>query len=282
MATAVVITNPSFDAYLAAENARRTAESPLLITYYTQENAWRLANNIRETTRDAAAVTELALQVAQLGTFYNRADSAITDRDAKIDAQIAFMQTLEDYKLNQDLPIIQLKGTVLTDLDLPELIPCGSGFTMHLPSFNDGFAVDEKATQIGREVCGGVPTDWSLHAGRLSGYRTASYVSGIVSNADRRRLERFRKRKTDLVRQAQIGIKSSYSANETLSKYAQATAIHSGLADLYIQGFNSAGAGLGVTLGKLAASGENETTATAPTTGAASGTSQSGDLGAPF
>lgn len=254
MGFAVAIVNPEFVAYYAGEVARRAA-------------------------LDIATITQLGLQTAQLTAFYNAADNAIDARDDKIDAQIAFMDTLENLKLTQDLPMVECKKDVLEQLELPELAACGSGIVVHTPLVSDGRSIDSKSLQFLNETCGNIPIGWTVNNGLMHGYRTATYNSSIVSNADRRRVERFRKRKTDLVRQAQIGIKSVYNAGDTLSKYAQAAAIHSGLADLYIQGFNSAGAGLGVLLGRLADSGGNITTnATVGSLGGSATGSQGGGL----
>lgn len=236
--------------------------NPILIAYYTQETALRAAETVRNTARDVATVVQLGLQIAQLGTYYNAADNAIDDRDDKIDAQLAFIDQLENLKVTQDLPMLNCKKDILTDLPLPTIDMCGSVIKMSVPSKNDGDAIELKSEQLSRENCGGVPSNWALHDGSLMAAKAGSYTGGIVANAEKRREESFRSSRTGLTRTAQMGLKSVFNAGDTLGKYAQAAAIHSGLADLYIQGFNSAGAGLGVTLGRLADGGNTQTIGT--------------------
>lgn len=239
-ATLVSVTDPATLAYYTAADA-----------YHTAHTTWIGVQTSRQTAVDAAAATQIGALTAQWGYYYDQADDAIDKRDIAIDTQISFMQYLQDTKVNTDLPMVQDQLDVLTDLDLPDVLTCGSGNDVAFQTWQDGIAVDDTANKLTDQAPGGRPNTFREHSGRLYGMKSGSYAYGIVSNADVRRRERFRKNKTQLVRQAQSNSKSIYSAGEVLSKYAQNTAIYSGLADLYIQGFNSAGAGLGVALGRL-------------------------------
>lgn len=263
MAFAVLITNPE------------------QIAYYTQETALRLAETTRNTARDVAAGVQIALQTAQLIAYYDAADDAIDARDDKIDAQITFMQTLENLNINQDLPMINCKRDVLVDLVLPEEDTCGVRVEHFTYWFFDGRSIDNKSRDLVDESCGGLPNGWSLHEGQVNSGRSESSAGALMSASGKRRIEQFRRNKTTLVRSAHSGLKSVFNAGDTLSKYAQAAAIHSGLADLYIQGFNSAGAALGVAINSLT-SGTVTPGSAAPvnTTGASTG-SASGTLGPP-
>jgi len=183
------------------------------------------------------------------------------------------MQQLEDLNINQDLPMIEDKADVLTDLQLPIPFFCGFDFNVAFMPFFDGEGVDLKSQHLALESCSGVPNGWDLDEGNVQQSKAGSNLISITSASDVRRIENFRRSKTSLVRTAQIGLKSTFNAGDTLSKYAQAAAIHSGFADLYIQGFNSAGAGLGVALGKLntGSTDQNSGGSTSNTSGANTG-----------
>lgn len=235
----------------------------------------------KESTLTGLAATQMLAYSAQLVIYYNAAKDSVDDRDAAIDDQVSFMQYLQNTKVNVDLPMVEDKVDVLTLLNIPVLQQCGSGSDVKNMTFRDGLAIDDTSSKLSKQACGSVPNNWYQHAGRLSGAKSGSYAYGIVSNADVRRVERFRKNKTSLVRQAHLGTKSIYNAGDVLSRYAQVVGVHSGLADLYIQGFNSAGAGLGVALGKLSTGtgqGSGDGVSTNP---AGSGNSQTGPMSPP-
>lgn len=226
---------------------------------------WFQTANERTEGLDLVAIAQVILQTAQLVLFYGLADDATDRRDAKIDKTIEFQQDLQDYKFNQDLPVLNLKASVLTDLELPTIDMCADALKVTTDAMNDGAAVDNKAFLFSEESCHGIPQGWGVHEGSLMAGKSGSYASGMIANNSKRRVEQFRIVKTDLVRAAQQGMKAVYSANETMAKYAQSASIDAGLADLFIQGFNSAGAGLGVALGRLA----NGTTNANPSTSVA-------------
>ena len=117
-----------------------------------------------------------------------------------------------DTTLYTDLPMVNDKIDVLANLTLPTLAACGSGSDVASQSYNDGQAVDATATRLSKQACDGIPSNWKQHSGSLQGAASGSYAYGIVSNSDVRRVERFRKNKTTLVRQAQLGAKSIYNA----------------------------------------------------------------------
>lgn len=199
----------------------------------------------------AQTLIQTGLQLAQLVLYYDALDDAIDKRDLAIQAQIDWMQELEDLKDSQDLPMLNLKASVLTALSLPGVNLCGDALLQTSKALKDGQAVVEKSEHLAAQSCRGVPNGWGLHDGALKSSLSASHSGALLGNSGKRRVERFRKSKTQLVRAAQQGMKAVYNANDTLARYAQAAAIHTGFADIYIQGFNSAGAGLGVGLGRL-------------------------------
>lgn len=223
---------------------------------------WFEAENDRREELNIFTLIQTGLQIAQLIIYYNKLDDAIDKRDEKIDAQIEWMQELEDYKETQDLPMLNLKASALTALGLPTVDMCGDAVRNASMSVNDGEAVDDKSQTIAGRTCRGVPEGWATHDGGLAAGRAASYAGGMMANSAKRRQEYFQTQKTKIVRAAQQGMKAVYNASDTLAMYSQAVAIHSGFADLFMQGFNSAGAGLGVALGQLAGSGTSNAAGT--------------------
>jgi len=204
-----------------------------------------------------AAGIQIAAHLVQMIRNYNDGVAAISNRDAAIDKQIDFMQQLQDLKTVQDLPMLLRKRDVLADLIIPSISFCNSDFGLYLYSSNDGLAVDGKSQQLSQRSLS-IPGGWLLHEGMLKGMKSVGYTQNIDKNSDKRRVEMLRKSKSRLVRSAQATLKSEYSANDILTKYGQNATIHGGLADLYMQGFNSAGAALGVALGRLSNRGTGD------------------------
>ena len=213
-------------------------------------------NITRNTGLDIAAIAQVAIQTAQLIAYYDLHSDAVEARDEKIDAQIAFQETLQAYKFGADLGMLNAKKSVLSGLVVPEPDVCGDSTELASQAEDDGSAVVDKSNDLVQESCEGLPQGWGTHDGTLYGAKAGSYVGGVVANSGRRNEETFRQTKTDLVRAGQQGMKAVFSADTVLAKYAQASSIHAGLADLFLQGFNSAGAGLGASLGRIAQSSQ--------------------------
>lgn len=230
------------DPLVTAAIVAQTAEFAAFHTYQIAQ----------DTALSVATAIEVGLLTTQMILYYDDLDDAIDARDLIINDQIVFMQTLEDLKQFQDLPMIICKKNILTDLELPVIDKCVSVTRISDLSLEDGVAVNNKSQQLSDESCGGIPSGWTNHEGSLFAVKSGSYAGGILANSETRRVEAFRSSRLSLVRNAHSGIKSIYNAGDTLNQYAQASAIYSGLADLFIQGFNSAGAALGVSLGKMA------------------------------
>lgn len=237
MATSVLITNPE------------------ITMWYTNQN-------VRDTNLDLATIAQIAASIAQMIVFYDLADDAIDARDEKIDAQIEFMEKLNEYECGPDLEMLNCKKAVLTDLGLPSVDMCSDALRCVGESMNDGHAVDAVSQKFVDQSCKSLPTGWGLQEGTLHGAKSGSHAGGLLANSAKRQQEDFIQKKTALVTAGQQGMKGVFKASTVLQKYAQATQIHSGLADLFIQGFNSAGASLGTALGSLSG-----TTSSGPTFG---------------
>lgn len=215
-------------------------------------------NQNNEDLADAALVMT-GLLILQLGIYYSLANSAVKRRDALIDKQKAFTDKLQEYSHGQDWDMAVCKSEVLTDLELPSVDMCSLSVICRDEILNDGTATDNKSLDYISKACGEIPECWGTHDGNLYASKAASVAGGLVANAAKRGLEDFRQRKTDLVRAGQIGMKGVFNANSISTKYSQATQIHAGLADMFMQGFNSAGAALGVALGNVNTSSSSGT-----------------------
>ena len=215
-------------------------------TYLAQEIA---AND--QASADAA-LWAIAF-AAQMVVYFALWDDAVDNRDDVLDKQKAVLNYLNDTDENVDFPQMQLKQTVLTDLELPELNACTDPLICRAENLLDGDVVDDKANAQARRACGGLPNGWEAYEGELYAHRSASYTSGIIHNANKRRVEGFRQNKTQLVLRAQSS--SRTAIGPILAGYQQAASIHENLAGIFLQGFNSAGAGLGVSLERMTGAG---------------------------
>lgn len=225
-------------------------------TYYDNQNADRAA--LQDQT-----LLWMTLYAIQLGLYYDLWDEAIDDRDAVLNDQQVVLDYLHETDLAVDHPMMQLKQDVVR-LPLPEVDMCGDAVMYASDALKDGAAVDSLAEKLMKSDCCGAPTDingdaLSITEGQLHAVRASAYTGGVLANSAKRRREAFRKNKTALVLRAQSS--SRMAIGPILAMYQQAASIYEGLASIYLQGFNSAGAGLGVSLQRLA-SGNGATTST--------------------
>lgn len=212
-------------------------------TYLDQEIA---ANN---QAADDAAAWAIAF-AAQAVIYFALWDDAVNKRDGVLDHQREFQDYLRDTDIAVDFEIMKKKQTVLTELILPSLNVCFDPMLCMEENVSDGDVVDGEAKKQARTACGGVPAGWTNNEGRLYSAAAAVYAGGFVHNANKRRIEGFRKNKTNLTLQAQRT--AVMSSGPIMSGYTQSAAIFEGLSGIFLQGFQSAGAGLGVSLNRLA------------------------------
>lgn len=231
-------------------------------------NTWFEEENARRQSVNTATIALLVAQLAQLVLYYSRFKNNLSRRDDEIDNIVSFLQVLQNYKHGADLAMLQRKATALS-IELPILTRCEDIARIRGYAKAWGASVDNKTKHLGDESCGGIPSNWAVHDGSLLQARAAANAGGLVSNQNKRLLEEARYIKNKLVQRAQHNMKGPFNANDILQRYAQSMSIYSGLSDLYIQGFNSAGAGLGVILGRLSNG----------TTGGASGSNNTGGYG---
>lgn len=212
---------------------------------------WYEEENQKRADLAAASIFQVIAHAIMMALYYDRATDAMSNRDTEIDKQLDFMQKVSDYEFGADLDMLNMKKAVLSGLQIPAVDMCSDVIFCRSEINEDGEAVDLASTNFIDQTCGGKPHGWGTHDGDLYAAKASGYAGGIVANSARREQEDFRQQKTKLVRAGQQGMKALFNAASIQAKYSQAVAIHSGLADLYMQGFNSAGAGLGVALGRM-------------------------------
>lgn len=197
----------------------------------------------------AQASTWAIAFAAQMVIYFALWDDAVDNRDDALDAQEAALSYLDNADATVDFPQMKLKQTVLTDLELPDLGACTDPLVCLDEHLSDAKPVDDKADAQSRRACGGAPEGWGMYEGQLYASRAAAYTGGIVHNANKRRVEGFRQNKTQLALRAQSS--SRMAIGPILAGYQQAASIHEQLASIFLQGFQSAGAGLGVSLERM-------------------------------
>lgn len=215
--------------------------------YYDNQNSDRAA-------LQSQSLLWMALYAAQLLIYYDLWDEAIDKRDAVLDDQQEVLDYLHEADLTTDYAALLLKQEILS-LGLPDVDMCADAVLCASDSFKDGSAVDSLAAKLMKSDCCGAPTDKNgdelvTTEGQLYAARAAAYTGGILANSSKRRREQFRKNKTALASRAQASARTSIQS--VLAMYQQAASIYEGLASIYLKGFNSAGAGLGISLQRFA------------------------------
>ena len=190
---------------------------------------------------------------AQMVTYFALWYDAVDNRDDAIDKQTAMQDYIENQAATVDYEMLLCKQAICTDLECPTLNACTDPLKCSDEGLLDGEVVDSKAQQQLARTCAKTPEGWNTNEGALYAHRAVGYAGGIVHNANKRRVERFLENKTALVSRAQASAR--LAPGPILAGYQQAASIHEGLAGIFLKGFNSAGAGLGVSLERL--SGNN-------------------------
>ena len=206
-----------------------------------------------------ATLLEMGLAIAQLVEYGERLRNAVNNRDDTIQDQVNFIGALRNLMYGQDLAAINRKFAVL-GLEAPSNDHCRENVRYRWETARDGNAVDQMSKKLVDESIEGMPAGWAVHDGKLASALSLPVNGSYLSAAADRRKYDFIKAKVGLLHGAQRSAKALFNASMVLAEYDKAIGIYGGLADIFIQGFNSAGAALGTALGKLAnAAGHGET-----------------------
>lgn len=198
-----------------------------------------------------ATLAELAFALVQLGYYADRLRNAVNNRDDTIQDQVNFITELRKLMYGQDLSAINKKFGIL-GVAPPENNHCVENVAYKQETVNDGDAVDQMSRRFIRESPRRLPTGWLTHDGKLASALSIPVNGSYHSAAADRRKYDFIKAKVGLLHGTQRSVKALFNASMVLAEYDKAIGIYGGLADIFIQGFNSAGAALGTALGKLA------------------------------
>lgn len=194
---------------------------------------------------------QLVFALAQLIIYWKMFDDAIEDRDRLIDKQMEFIDKLHEYRMNQDLPILRWKKQAL-GIPEPSSNPCGNATRFAKETDSDGGAVTSMQFQLSRASCCGIPSGWGLHDGQLAAALGIGSAGSLMEAHAKREALNFKWEKARIVQVAQSSMKAVFNADNVMKYYQQSGAIFQGLSDIFISGFNSAGAALGVSLGRMA------------------------------
>lgn len=190
-------------------------------------------------------VTTLIAAIAQMIIYWSLFMDMLGKRDDALDKVMGFMKRLRARTKEKDLPILKLKAEAL-NIPEPELDMCGTSKLFVEETQKDGKQLDKVNLGFGR-----APDGWGVHYGWLASALAAGTVSSYATYANKMRYYTFMAAKAKLLVRAQTSMKSVYNANGIMGYYQQAAKIYGGLADIFIQGFNSGGAALGTAIGRM-------------------------------
>lgn len=241
-----------------------------VMSFYAKQQA------TRSEKLDLATMAYALLAAWQMGWYWEKVDKHVEGRDCAIGKYVSkdedkeanmgmlgFLLDLEDYRDTHDWKILEDKYAVVKEIDFGEWEPnaCSSSLRYVSDLANDVKTIDSMEEMFADQSHDGIPDGWGTHDGSLALGLGAAFSGPIMNMASVDMYEDFKQHTIPIVQQAQMSMKGIYNISSIMKYYEQAISIHEGLADMYLQGFNSAGAMLGTAIGKLgnAASGSGST-----------------------
>lgn len=215
----------------------------------------------RQEELDAKMLVFAGLALAQMIIYYRKADEVMDERNCVLgeynssnNGLLGFLAQLEEYR-DYDNTILELKkGSVAwANGMLSKWKPnsCTEA-TRYIGEFTgDSKSIKEFEKMFIGCSCSGAPEGWGTHDGSLARALGAAYAGPMMDVAAIDAYEDLKGKVVELVLKAQTSMKAIYNISSIMSYYSQAYGIYQGLADLYISGFNSGAAMLGVSLGNL-------------------------------
>lgn len=222
-------------------------------------NKWFDDQNSDRADLQAQTLLWTILYAAQLLIYYNLWKDITDKRDAVIEDLQSVLDYLQITDLGVDYPQMLKKQNIL-ELHFPEKKMCADSKLFEPQSKNDADVVDDMASYFMRQTCKRWPNDHNCDPletseGALCASVAQDYTGTMLANSSKRRREKFRQNKTQLALRAQATARMAVAP--ILQMYQQAIQIYEGLASVFMQGFTSAGAGLGINLWRLGSSGNN-------------------------
>lgn len=235
---------------------------------------WHKSQAERQEKLDEMTGLYTLLAIGQMIYYWTKVDEHVDERDCAIGkytdenkkdnaGMLGFLFDLEKYRDEVDWDILNDKYAVLGEIDFNEWkdSSCSTAMNYVGDLANDGESIDDMERMFAKTSHGGVPDGWGIHDGSLVLGLGAAYSGPVMNMAKVEMFEEFKQHVIPIVQQAQMSMKGIYNISSIMRYYEQAIQIREGLADMYLQGFNSAGAMLGTSLGRLAnaASGSGST-----------------------
>lgn len=175
----------------------------------------------------------------------------INDRDDMVDKLYDFMKYLHDTKHDVDGPQLDKIHSVL-GMPGREFSYCDTAKRYLTQAKQDADGLTKMEEMYVNSSPMGAVEGWGLHDAQLSYPLANAKAAELMVTTGKRRVESYNAKRAELVHKGHVNVRGLFTSSSVLQYYQQAQAIYAGLADLYISGFNSAGAGLGVSLQRLA------------------------------
>lgn len=232
----------------------------ILATYYQQRTRY-------EEDMKLEAFIMTAAYIVQLLAYYFELKEKIKDRDRILGKELDFLDYLHQRR-NVDAGELEKKDLIRTKLGEISASVCEESARYKDETIGDAQSFKDMEEVFAQCSCAGIPDGWGTHENTLAAGMAMTSAGTIMATTAKRRAEDFNVKRIDLIRNANIAIRGLFTADSVLAYYQQAVAIYQGLVDIYISGFNSAGAGLGVALQRLsgASGGRGTTVSTGPLT----------------
>ena len=218
----------------------------ILATYYKQRTDY-------EENMKAEALIMTALYIAQLVLYYTELKEKVKDRDRILDKELEFLDYLHARRIGSDAAELDKKDAVRGLGELSVNV-CREAANYKTETIQDAESFRDMEQMFAECSCAGIPEGWGIHDHSLAAGIAATSAGTLMPTMAKRRAEDFNVHRIELIRTANIAVRSLFTAESVLGYYQQAVAIYQGLIDTFIGGFNSAGAGLGVALQRLSAS----------------------------
>lgn len=235
-----------------------------VMSFYAKQQA------TRSEELDAKMLLYAAAAVAQMIWYWKKVKDHVKDRDCAIGeyeednkGMLGFLWQIEHYRDTYDWDILNDKYAILGEIDFNEWkdSSCSTAMNYVGDLANDGESIDDMERMFAKTSHDGVPDGWGIHDGSLVLGLGAAYSGPVMNMARVEMFEEFKQHVIPIVQQAQMSMKGIYNISSIMKYYEQVIGIHEGLATMFLQGFNSAGALLGTALGQIAnaASGSGST-----------------------
>lgn len=214
----------------------------------------------RQGELDIEMMAYALLAIYQMYQYWKKVKEHTEERDCAIgeyvdgnEGMLGFLFEIEKTRNEVDWGILQRKANVKNEIKFEEWKPnsCADATRYIGDLKNDVGTIEDMEQMFADCSCSGIPEGWGIHDGSLAFGLGAAYSGPIMNMAAVDMFEEFKQHVISIVQQAQMSMKGIYNISSVMKYYEQAISIREGLATMYLQGFNSAGAMLGTALERL-------------------------------